>query len=65
VLKSELASKLMERDPERAKREIGEVEQVARKALSDVREAIGGYRAEGLTAEIARAQKMARAKGWL
>jgi two-component system, NarL family, sensor histidine kinase DesK len=63
VLKSELAGKLMDRDPDRARREIGEVEQIARKALSDVREAISGYRAEGLAAEIARAQKTLDAAG--
>ena len=53
VLKSELAGKLMDRDPDRARREIGEVEQIARKALGDVREAISGYRSGGLAAEIA------------
>jgi two-component system, NarL family, sensor histidine kinase DesK len=63
VLKSELAGKVMERDPERARREIGEVEQIARKALSEVREAISGYRSEGLAAEIARAQKALDAAG--
>jgi two-component system, NarL family, sensor histidine kinase DesK len=63
VLKSELAGKLMDRDPDRARREIGEVEQIARKALSDVREAISGYRAGGLAAEIARAQKTLDAAG--
>ena len=63
VLKSELAGKVMERDPERARKEIGEVEQIARKALSEVREAIRGYRAEGLAAEIARAKKTLDAAG--
>jgi two-component system sensor histidine kinase DesK len=63
VLKSELAGKVMERDPERARREIGEVEQIARKALSEVREAITGYRSEGLAVEIARAQKALDAAG--
>ncbi|HEV2277416.1 MAG TPA: sensor histidine kinase [Acidobacteriaceae bacterium] len=63
VLKSELAGKLMDRDPERARREIGEVENIARKALSEVRETISGYRAEGLAAEIARAQKTLEAAG--
>lgn len=63
VLKSELAGKLMQRDPERARREIGEVEQIARKALSEVREAIRGYRAEGLAAEIARAKQTLDAAG--
>jgi two-component system sensor histidine kinase DesK len=63
VLKSELAGKVLEGDPERARREIGEVEQIARKALSEVREAITGYRSEGLAAEIARAQKALDAAG--
>ncbi len=63
VLKSELAGKLMQRDPERARREIDEVEQIARKALSEVREAIRGYRAEGLAAEIARAKQTLDAAG--
>ena len=57
VLKSELAGKLMSSDTERARVEIGEVEQIARKALAEVREAIRGYRAEGLFAEIARARR--------
>jgi len=63
VLKSELAGKVLERDPERARAEIGEVEQIARKALGEVREAIRGYRSEGLAAEIARAQKTLDAAG--
>jgi len=56
TLKSELAGKLMERDPQRAKKEIGEVEQISRQALTDVRDAIRGYRAKGLSAELAQAK---------
>jgi two-component system sensor histidine kinase DesK len=63
VLKSELAGKLMERDPERANREIVEVEHIARKALTEVREAIRGYRSEGLAAEISHAHKTLDAAG--
>ncbi|QNI34818.1 sensor histidine kinase [Alloacidobacterium dinghuense] len=63
VLKSELAGRLFERDPERARQEIGEVEQVSRKALSEVREAIRGYRSEGLAAEIERAHRTLDAAG--
>lgn len=63
VLKSELAGKVMERDPDRARREMAEVEQIARKALSEVRETITGYRAGGLAAEIARAHKALDAAG--
>ena len=63
VLKSELAGKLMDRDPLRARSEINEVETIARKALMEVREAIRGYRAEGLAVEISRAQKTLEAAG--
>lgn len=63
VLKSELAGKLIAADAERARQEIGEVEQIARKALGEVREAIRGYRAEGIAAEIARARKALDAAG--
>lgn len=63
VLKSELAGKVIADDLERARREIGEVEQIARKALAEVREAIRGYRAEGIAAEIARARRALDAAG--
>jgi two-component system sensor histidine kinase DesK len=63
VLKSELAGRLFDRDPTRARSEIREVEDVARKALSEVREAIRGYRAEGLAAEIDRAFKTLESAG--
>jgi two-component system sensor histidine kinase DesK len=57
VLKSELAGKLVGNDAQRARQEIAEVEQIARKALGEVREAIRGYRADGIGAEIARARR--------
>lgn len=63
VLKSELAGKLMEQNPERARREIAEVEQTARSALAEVREAIRGYRSEGLAAELDRARTTLDAAG--
>jgi two-component system, NarL family, sensor histidine kinase DesK len=64
VLKSELAGKLIGGgDAERARREIGEVEQIARQALAEVREAIRGYRADGIAAEIARARRALDAAG--
>jgi two-component system sensor histidine kinase DesK len=63
VLKSELAGRLFQRDPQRAAAEIADVEMISRKALSEVREAIRGYRAEGLAAEIKRAQGTLDAAG--
>ena len=56
TLKSELAGKLIDRNPERAGREIREVETISRQALSDVRDAIRGYRSKGLVAELAQAK---------
>lgn len=56
TLKSELAGKLIDRDPERAGKEIREVEQISRQALTDVRDAIRGYRSQGLVAELAQAK---------
>jgi two-component system, NarL family, sensor histidine kinase DesK len=41
----------------RARNEIVEAEQTARNALGEVREAVSGYRAEGLAAEISRARR--------
>jgi two-component system, NarL family, sensor histidine kinase DesK len=63
VLKSELAGRLFERDPRRAAAEIADVENISRTALSEVREAIRGYRAEGLVAEIKRARSTLDAAG--
>src|SRR5882724_2292157 len=56
ILKSELAGKLIDLDPERAKNEIRDVEQTSRQALSDVRNTIRGYRTQSLTAEFKQAK---------
>jgi two-component system sensor histidine kinase DesK len=56
ILKSELAGKLIDRDPERAKSEIRDVEQTSRTALSEVRNTIRGYRANSLEAELKQAR---------
>jgi two-component system sensor histidine kinase DesK len=61
VLKAELAGRLIERDPQRAAQEISDVEKTARTALSEVREAIGGYRSQGLPAEMERARNILNA----
>jgi len=63
VLKSELAGRLIDRDPARAATEIADVERTARTALAEVREAIGGYRARGLAAEIEAARSTLDAAG--
>lgn len=63
TLKAELAGKLVERDPERAGREIREVERISREALREVRSAVAGYRSEGLQAEMGRARLALEAAG--
>jgi two-component system sensor histidine kinase DesK len=56
ILKSELALKLIDRDAARARKEIADVEQAARAALTEVRHAIGGYRVGSLQEEFAHAR---------
>ncbi|HXY15154.1 MAG TPA: sensor histidine kinase [Terriglobales bacterium] len=55
ILKSELAGKLLELDPQRAKQEIADVERTSREALAEVRSTIRGYRANSLDAELKQA----------
>jgi two-component system, NarL family, sensor histidine kinase DesK len=56
ILKAELASKLADRDPARARDEIRDVERIAREALAEVRSAVTGYRSGGFDAEVRRAR---------
>ena len=63
VLKSELAQKLMSRDPAKALQEMAEVERISRQGLAEVREAITGYRSSGLAAEIEHVRETLTAAG--
>lgn len=63
ILKSELAGKLIDIDPARAKSEIADVEQTSRAALSEVRSTIRGYRAHSLEEEIKQAQATLKTAG--
>ncbi len=63
ILKSELASKLIGRDAERARSEIRDVEQISREALAEVRKAISGYHAGSLQEELARADATLQTAG--
>jgi two-component system sensor histidine kinase DesK len=63
ALKSELARKLIDRDLDGARREIGEVERVARDALSQVRNAVSGIRSTALSAELIAATALLEAQG--
>jgi two-component system sensor histidine kinase DesK len=57
AVKLDLARRLLSHDSERAQIEIVDAEQTARNALAEVRDAVSGYRAEGLDAEINRARR--------
>ncbi|HUO74996.1 MAG TPA: histidine kinase [Solirubrobacteraceae bacterium] len=63
ALKAELAGRLLPGRSSDAKREIAEVEQVARTALSEVREAVSGYRQPTLDGELAGAKMALSAAG--
>ena len=63
TLKSELAAKLASHDPERAAGEMRDVERISRDALSEVRSAVRGYRAQGLKAELESAKRMLETAG--
>ncbi len=63
TLKSELAARLALTQPERAQREMREVERIARQSLAEVRDAVRGYRTAGLEAELTNAHLACEAAG--
>lgn len=63
ALKAELAGRLLPERPEQAAVEVGEVEQVARKALGEVRDAVSGYHRPTLDSELAGARMALSAAG--
>ncbi|HST43848.1 MAG TPA: histidine kinase, partial [Luteimonas sp.] len=63
ALKSDLAARLLGRDPGAAQREIAEVSAVARDALAQVRSAVTGIRAAGMAAELASARLLLACDG--
>ncbi|HET7568345.1 MAG TPA: sensor histidine kinase [Gaiellaceae bacterium] len=63
ALKSELAEKLVARDPERAAAELAEVQQVTRQALGEVREAVHAYRQLALDEALGGARAALAAAG--
>ena len=63
TVKAELAARLMDVSPERAKVEVADLERLARDALADVRQAVAGFRDMSLPAELARARSSLAAAG--
>ena len=60
-LKSDLAGKLVSRDPRAAERELQDIRQTASTALKEVRELVAGMRATKLEDEVIRIQQMLKA----
>lgn len=56
TVKAELAQKLLDADPARARGELADLERLSRDALADVRRAVEGYRDLTLPGELARAR---------
>ncbi|MDF3298060.1 histidine kinase [Streptomyces sp. K1PA1] len=63
TLKSELAGRMLPDHPDKAGRQVADIEQVSRQALIDVREAVTGYRRPRLSAELAGARVALTAAG--
>ncbi|MBN9174534.1 MAG: sensor histidine kinase, partial [Microbacterium sp.] len=63
TVKAELAGRLVDVDPARAKAEIAEVEELARGALADVRATVAGSRSVNVSGEIAAARAALTAAG--
>ena len=59
-VKAELAARLIDVDPARAKAELESIQATARQALAEVRATVGGLRAGNLEAELAAAPRGAR-----
>nr|WP_063710013.1 sensor histidine kinase [Nocardia transvalensis] len=63
TVKTELAQRLVDLDPDRAKAEMADVERLAREALAGVRDTVGGLRETTLPGELATARTALRAAG--
>jgi two-component system sensor histidine kinase DesK len=63
AVKSELAGRLVEREPARALAEIKDIESLARTALADLRAAVTSYREMSLDSELAAARTALEAAG--
>ncbi|MBF4635685.1 sensor histidine kinase [Agreia pratensis] len=63
TVKSELAARLIDADPQRARAEIGDVETIARGALADVRATVSGVRGVTASGELAAVRRALAAAG--
>ncbi len=63
TLKAQLAERLVDTDPERAKQELVDLQQLSREALAEIRATVGGLRAARLDDELGRAESALCAAG--
>jgi two-component system, NarL family, sensor histidine kinase DesK len=63
TLKAELAGRVLTSDPDRAAKEVSELESVARQSLADVRGAVAGFRQPDLAGELTAARELLDAAG--
>lgn len=63
AVKADLAGRLVDRDPARAKVEIEDIRSTARAALADVRAAVTGMRSTSLASEISTARRALESAG--
>lgn len=63
ALKSELAGKLVARDPARAQAEIAAITELARDAISELRATVGGLRVQDLATELEGARQACDSAG--
>ena len=63
VVKSEAARRLAHRDLDAALVQVGDIESVGRQALTEIREAVTGYREGSLATELDRARSALQAAG--
>ena len=63
TLKADLAGRLLDKDLEKARNEIKQLETISRDALSQVREVVSGYRSSDLLSELANARHIFASMG--
>jgi two-component system sensor histidine kinase DesK len=63
AMKTELAKRLVDADPERAKHELGEVQDLSRQALAEIRATVGGLRVTRLADEVEAARRACAGAG--
>jgi two-component system sensor histidine kinase DesK len=63
IVKSTLAGKLLEMDPQKARSEIADIEKVSREAMAEIRNTLRGYNTYKLRDEVQRAKAVLESAG--